>query len=289
MKDSYVEILIDKFREISLPKLKGTLCVVGYVDSFFPVCYISRKGESLLCKPQENIYTKFWPHKFHASVYAEAMVRSVRRFAAEGNPVSKPKIENQDDTDFDISWILTLPSSTSNSDVIDAIRSCWLLVRDRAFRMIKEDADSVLLLGKDTGIGLARLKKIEAVLQDLGYDVYIVKEQPDRLGESIIQKVLRYALRSRFVLIENTEASGHLYEVPHVAKMAECVTAMLQEEGKGATWMFEDAYGKSKSWKKFSYQSRRLRSAVIAACEWAQLALKEFGDHQKRVLPWLNK
>jgi hypothetical protein len=33
---------------------------------------------------------------------------------------------------------------------------------------------------------------------------------------------------------ENSEASGHLYEIPHVAKAAECVTLVLQEEGKGA-------------------------------------------------------
>jgi hypothetical protein len=71
--------------------------------------------------------------------------------------------------------------------------------------------------------------------------------------------------------------------------MAECVTAMLQEEGKGATWMFEDAYAKSKTWKKFTYKPRHLRLEVVAACEWAQLALKEFGEHQQRVLPWMKK
>jgi hypothetical protein len=32
---------------------------------------------------------------------------------------------------------------------------------------------------------------------------------------------MRYALSSKFVLIENTEPSGHLYEIPHVAKAAE--------------------------------------------------------------------
>ena len=33
-----------------------------------------------------------------------------------------------------------------------------------------------------------------------------------------MQKVMRYALSSKFVLVENTEASGHLYEFPDVAK-----------------------------------------------------------------------
>ena len=44
---------------------------------------------------------------------------------------------------------------------------------------------------------------------------------------------MRYALSSKFVLIENTEPSGHLYEIPHVAKAAECVTVVLQESGEG--------------------------------------------------------
>jgi hypothetical protein len=34
---------------------------------------------------------------------------------------------------------------------------------------------------------------------------------------------MRYALSSKFVLVENTEPSGHLYEIPHVGKSAECV------------------------------------------------------------------
>jgi len=86
---------------------------------------------------------------------------------------------------------------------------------------------------------LDRLQRIASRLQELGYYTYIIKDQPDKPGEGLVQKVLRYALSSKFVLIENSEPSGHLYEIPHVAKAAECVTVVLQEEGKGATWMFE--------------------------------------------------
>src|SRR5271169_6956234 len=97
---------------------------------------------------------------------------------------------------------------------------------------------------------------------------YIIKEQPDKAGESVIQKVMRYALSSKFVLIENTEASGHLYEIPHVAKAAECVTVVLQEEGKGATWMFEDAYAKHRHWHKLTYKDDELDNAVEQAAAW---------------------
>src|ERR1035438_10304696 len=132
---------------------------------------------------------------------------------------------------------------------LKSIKSAFDLVWQRA-DLILEDSDSVLILGKDTGDGLNRLKRIELALQELGYFTYIIKEEPDKTGESIVQKVMRYALSSRFVIIENTEASGHLYEIPHVTKTAECVTVVLQEEGKGATWMFEDAYAKHRHWHK---------------------------------------
>ena len=118
--------------------------------------------------------------------------------------------------------------------------------------------------------------------------MYIIKDQPDRLGESVIQKVLRYAMLSRFVIIENTEPSGHLYEVPHVTKMAECITAVLQEKGRGSTWLFEDAYGKSKAWKKFTYTPKDLASAVDDAAAWAHKELKNFARYQRTVLPWLR-
>ena len=104
---------------------------------------------------------------------------------------------------------------------MESIKSAFDLVWHRADSIL-ENSDSVLILGNDSGPALARLKRIESKLQELGYYTYIIKEQPDKAGESVIQKVMRYALSSKFVLIENTEPSGRLYEIPHVAKAAEC-------------------------------------------------------------------
>lgn len=135
---------------------------------------------------------------------------------------------------------------------------------------------------------MERLRHIGAELEEQGYYTYIIKEQPDKIGESVIQKVLRYALSSKFIVIENSESSGHLYQMPHVAKMAESVTVVLQEEGKGATWMFEDAYGKHRHWRKFEYQSDGLIDAITAAVTWAEEFIREFGQFQKARLPWLK-
>ena len=37
------------------------------------------------------------------------------------------------------------------------------------------------------------IERIASKLEELGYYTYIIKEQPDKAGESVIQKVLRYA------------------------------------------------------------------------------------------------
>ena len=99
---------------------------------------------------------------------------------------------------------------------------------------------------------------------------------------------MRYALSSKFMLVENTEASGHLYEIPHVAKAAECVTVVLQEEGKGATWMFEDAYAKHKHWHKLTYKDDQLESAVEQAAAWAERFVRDFAAYQEAKLPRLR-
>jgi hypothetical protein len=91
------------------------------------------------------------------------------------------------------------------------------------------------------------------------------------------------------VLIENTEASGHLYEIPHVTKAAECVTVVLQEEGKGSTWMFEDAYAKHKHWHKVTYKEADLEQAVERSAIWAESFVSEYANYQTAILPWLRK
>jgi hypothetical protein len=215
------------------------------------------------------------------------MERAVRRLAHEGHPLSDPS-RDAEDVHIYVRWNLTLPSTTQPEAVVESIKSAFDLVWQRADAIL-ENSDSVLMLGKNSGPAMNRLKRIESRLQELGYYTYIIKEQPDKAGESVVQKVMRYALSSKFVVIENTEASGHLYEIPHVTKAAECVTVVLQEEGKGATWMFEDAYAKHRHWHKLTYKDHELENAVEQAAAWAEKFVGEFGDYQATKLPWTKK
>jgi hypothetical protein len=259
---------------------------IWLMDNYFPETTISRDGDFLLCRIEEHIYTKFWKHKFSAYAFSEAMKRAVRRLAHEGHPLIDAEVDDEDVHIF-VRWTLKLPLNTSSEVVLESIQAAFDLVWHRA-ESVLQNSDSVLILGKDTGSALDRLKRIAAKLDELGYYTYIIKEQPDKTGESIIQKVMRYALSSKFVLIENTEASGHLYEIPHVTKAAECITVVLQEEGKGATWMFEDAYAKHSHWHRITYKSDELESAVEASVDWAEEFAHKFSNYQTTHLPWLK-
>ena len=260
---------------------------ISILDDYFPETSITRDGKSLICEISEHLYTKYWEHKFSAYAFAEAMERAVKRLTHEGHPFAHPLLDAEDVHIF-VRWHLLLPHTTTPEVLAVSIKAAFDLVWQRADAIL-ENSDSVLILGKDTGAALDRLKRIESKLQDLGYYTYIIKEQPDKAGESVVQKVMRYALSSRFVLIENTEPSGHLYEIPHVAKAAECVTVVLQEEGHGATWMFEDAYAKHKHWHKSEYADDAVETAVEEAVAWAEKFVGEFSDYQIGTLPWLKK
>ena len=277
---------IEELKRLDLGEMPEDVRVC-VMDNYFPEATVRREGETLVCEIQEHLYTKYWEHKFSAYAFAEAMERAARRLAHEGHPIANPSRDDEDVHIF-VRWDLRLPRRTEPDTVVESIKSAFDLVWHRADTIL-ENSDSVLVLGKDVGPALDRLKRIAAKLEPLGYHTYIIKEQPDKAGESVIQKVLRHALSSKFVLIENTEPSGHLYEIPHVAKAAECVTVVLQEEGKGATWMFEDAYAKHKHWHKVTYKEADLEQAVERAAAWAEEFVSEFADYQIATLPWLAR
>jgi hypothetical protein len=283
--EPYDDIDIEQLKRLALDTIPEDI-QIWVMDNYFPDTIISREGDFLICKIQEHLYTKYWQHKFSAYAFAEAMERAVRRLIHEGHPLSKPE-RNDEDVHIFVEWRLKLPRTIDPDVLVQSIKAAFDLVWRRADSIL-ENSDSVLILGKDTGPALERLKRIAAKLEELGYYTYIIREQPDRAGEGVIQKVMRYALSSKFVLIENTEPSGHLYEIPHVAKAAECATVVMQEEGKGATWMFEDAYAKHKHWHKVTYENENLEDAVDRAASWAEKFVADFAGYQFKELPWLK-
>jgi hypothetical protein len=93
------------------------------------------------------------------------MERAVRRLAHEGHPFSDPSRDDEDVHIF-VRWNLNIPRTTEAESVVESIKSAFDLVWQRADAIL-ENSDSVLILGKDSGPALDRLKRIETKLQEL--------------------------------------------------------------------------------------------------------------------------
>lgn len=282
----YEDISFSDFSQLNLNTIDENIDF-NICEDNFPQCCISRQSDKLLIQIEEHIYTKFWYHKYHASVFSEAMIKAIKRLRIEGAPFTDEELDDEDDVHIFIRWTLTEPSNIDSAKLKNNITLAFDSVFERANSML-ENSDSILILGKDTGIGLELLKKIQSHLDNLGFYTYIIKEQPDRLGESIIQKVLRFGLSSRFIIIENSEPTGHLYELPHISKIAELTTIVLQRQGEGATWMFEDLYHRHNNIKKFEYTNESLTNQIDIGIRWALDYINSFGEYQKIKLPWLK-
>ncbi len=255
--EDFEEISFSDFSTLDFMTLDENISYNIFEDNF-PQCSISRLGDRLHIRIEEHIYTKYWFHKYHASVFAEAMIKAIKRLNLEGIPFSDEELDEEDEVHIFVRWTLTEPSNIDSQILSKNIKLAFDSVFERANSML-ENSDSVLILGKDTGAGLVLLKRIQAHLDNLGFYTYIIKEQPDIIGESVMQKVLRFGLSSRFVVIENSEPTGHLYEFPHITKFAELTSIVLQRHGEGSTWMFEDLYHRLQNIKKFEYTNHTTR------------------------------
>lgn len=129
---------------------------------------------------------------------------------------------------------------------------------------------AVLVLGKDTGDGLALLQRIAHILErNHGKTPLLLKKQRDHEDLGLIAKLLVNTSATRWVLVENTESSGHLFELPLV-DMAKVIVAVLQRKGAGASVVPDEAILTNARWQRFTYTSDGLEAAVKAAVDWAE-------------------
>lgn len=202
LEGDYYETDIIELEGTDLTTLPEEITLHILADNF-PECYVSRNGNQIEVRIEEHIYTKYWFHKYHAQVFTDAMIKAIKRLEVEGVPFSNSELDNDDEVHIFVRWTLNEAASIDVKTLVENINVAFDSVFERANSML-ENSDSVLILGKDTGEGLNLLKRIQTHLEGLGFYTYIIKEQPDKIGESIIQKVLRYGLSSRFVIVENS-------------------------------------------------------------------------------------
>lgn len=141
--------------------------------------------------------------------------------------------------------------------------------------------NSVIVLGKDSPL----LRRIRDELRTLNYASFLVKEQPDLPDQSPEEKVKLYSLISKFAVMEDSFASGHIVEFEY-CKTNRVVLALLRQKGKGSTWMIGDAPIVDVNYiKNFEYTEKNLHSVLSEACQWAESFSMRRADAYKDYFP----
>jgi hypothetical protein len=141
--------------------------------------------------------------------------------------------------------------------------------------------NSVAVLGKDSPL----LRRIRDELRTLNYNSFLVKEQPDLPDQSPEEKAKLYVLISKFAVMEDSEASGHIAEFEY-CKTSRVVLAILRQKCKGSTWMIGDAELVDVNYiKSFEYTEKNLHRVLSEACSWAESFSQRRADAYKNYVP----
>jgi hypothetical protein len=148
----------------------------------------------------------------------------------------------------------------------------------------------VLILGKDTGEELNRLRQIRHFVNSLGYDGLLVKEHPDIPELSNEDKVRTFAGLCRFVLLENSFPAGQIVE-SKICSTNRIVTAALREEGRGSSFMVTDYFKDFDFMEEFTYayEEESLSACVKNAINWAEGKIGERRQYFDNLYPWRAK
>ncbi len=148
---------------------------------------------------------------------------------------------------------------------------------------------TVLLLGnyKDTQ-GVDRLEVLKQELIILGYNPLLVKDVPDHVHQTLRQKVALLGNLSRFVIIDDTLASGHISEL-EICEQNELVTIILRKDGKPSSYMTASSDVSTNIRKAFAFDPPSITKILPQATQWAEETLINLKIELDRIYPWRNK
>ena len=128
---------------------------------------------------------------------------------------------------------------------------------------------AVLVLGSYLGPGRVRFEEIKLHLRDLGYDAVLLADVPDQEARTLEQKLVLFGSLARFVVMDDSERSGHLAELP-ICKQNGWITAILREGGRPSSAMSAHASVLSTVMLELDFDAADLRSAVQQTADWAE-------------------
>jgi hypothetical protein len=144
---------------------------------------------------------------------------------------------------------------------------------------------TVLLLGSYDDAGRQRLAGMVGNLKELGYEPILIKDVPDFEHYDLLQKATAIGAISRFVVIDDSEPSGHLAEV-EICRYCRWVTVLLRAAGHRASWVTAGASYTSNVILEKEYDPENPRSAVSEAVQWVEARLEEMKADLNSLYPW---
>lgn len=133
--------------------------------------------------------------------------------------------------------------------------------------------NSIVILGNDSEFtSYNQLHFISNIVTECKFIPIIIREQKEIIGESYLQKAIMYSLLSKFVLIENSTASGHLLELKAVLDSG-AIIGVIQKKGTGATKLLDQVFQNYNNVRSFFYTDD-IREATMEAIRWCE---EEYG------------
>jgi hypothetical protein len=146
-------------------------------------------------------------------------------------------------------------------------------------------ARTVLVLGSYDAEGRERIRSITKVLTAEGYEPLTVDEVPDNPQQSLSQKVVALGSISRFVVVEDTTASGHIAEL-EICKLNQWTTFVLRQAGTGSSFMTAGSSLFSRVISEFEYNPPPIAEIVKQGSKWAEETIAGLETKLTETYPW---
>jgi hypothetical protein len=128
---------------------------------------------------------------------------------------------------------------------------------------------AVLVLGSYSDSGRPRLENIRHHLRGLGYDPVLLGDMPEQAAQTLEQKLVTYGSLVRFVVMDDSERSGHLAELP-ICRNNGWITILLHAGGRASSAMSEHASILSNVMLELDYGREDLPLRIQDAARWAE-------------------
>jgi len=180
-------------------------------------------------------------------------------------------------------------------EALDPYKHLMVLALDQSPSRQKSDViaflastkqNQVVVLGKDNGPELERLRSISKALSELGYKPVLLKDFPDLRELNNEQKAYSFLVSSRFAIIEDSFPSGAIIEMKMIGE-TRTTTARLRETGKGSTFMTTDYPIDYHFISDFAYDGSftSICNAVKRASAWAEQNIRERANELEKTKP----